>query len=119
MESLKDNCSCKCSKKLMTILGIVGILIVVISIILIIVFAPCTSNVKEELNKKSGVISDKMARKVMTPRAGYEDKMEALGLSYYDEPSNEWSSCETDSYWNEEGAIEISAEAEKEILEAT
>ena len=47
------------------------------------------------------------------PRPGYELKVETLGLLYHDEPSIEWSSCEEDAYWNEEGAIEISIDAEK------
>jgi glutathionylspermidine synthase len=40
-------------------------------------------------------------------------------LTWHDEPSTEWSSCEEDPYWGEEGAIMITGEAEKEILEAT
>ena len=31
----------------------------------------------------------------------------------------EWSSCEGDAYWNEEGKVELSAQAEKELLETS
>jgi len=55
----------------------------------------------------------------MTPRMDYAEKVEKYYLTYHDEPTIEWSYCEDDAYWNEEGAVMISSEAEIEILEAT
>lgn len=40
-------------------------------------------------------------------------------LWYHNEPTIEWTTCDQEPYWNERGMIEISLEAEKEILEAT
>lgn len=40
-------------------------------------------------------------------------------MYYHDEPTIEWTSCDADRYWNEQGMIEISGKAEKQILEAT
>lgn len=40
-------------------------------------------------------------------------------LTYYDEPAIDWGPCDSDAYWNDEGAMEITADAEVEILEAT
>lgn len=45
--------------------------------------------------------------------------MEYLSIYYHDEVAYEWSDCESDLYWGEEGAIQISQKAEKELLEAT
>jgi len=55
----------------------------------------------------------------MIPRKDFGDKVENLKLTFHDEPTIEWSFCEIDSYWNEEGAAVISRKAEIEILEAT
>ena len=55
----------------------------------------------------------------MTPRPDYMSKVEALGLSYHDEPSLSWSTCEEQAYWDEQAAIEISPEHEKKLLKAT
>lgn len=60
-----------------------------------------------------------MARKVVTPRKDFQLKLLQYNLFYYDEFALDWSSCEHDTYWNEEGAAEISAEGEKVLLEAT
>lgn len=40
-------------------------------------------------------------------------------MYYATDDALDWSSCEGDSYWNEEGQVEISAKAEKELLEAS
>lgn len=42
-----------------------------------------------------------------------------MNLTYHDEPSLEWNDCEMDAYWNENGAVEITSEAELELLVAT
>lgn len=41
------------------------------------------------------------------------------GVMYLDERSSQWSNCEFDNYWNEEGQVELSQKADKEMLEAT
>lgn len=37
----------------------------------------------------------------MDARPGYDYKVEELGLTWYDEPAIEWSTCEDTPYWNE------------------
>lgn len=84
------------------------LLLVVITIIIIAVAFPCSSDIKQELNSKPGCINDHFCRQVIEPRSGYESRVEDLNLTFHDEPSIEWSDCEEDAYWNEEGAIMIS-----------
>ena len=55
----------------------------------------------------------------MKPRKDFAQKVESLKLTFHDEPTIEWSYCESDAYWNEEGAAVISSKAEIEIIEAT
>jgi len=49
-----------------------------------------------------------MARKVVKPRSDMEEQVMKHNVAYYDEVSIEWSECEVDTYWNEEGELEIS-----------
>lgn len=71
------------------------------------------------MNKQSGEISARMKRVVLPQRPNFESRLEERNLSYADEPGVEWSECEEDAYWGDEGAIEITAEAELQLMEAT
>lgn len=96
------------------------ILIIVIIVVVTIVASACDGNkVRDSLNKEQGVMSPDFARKTITPRPDYQAKVEALGLTYHDEPSLMWSKCELEEYWDEKGAIEITPKAENELILAT
>jgi len=41
------------------------------------------------------------------------EKLEKVGLSYFDDPAIEWNYCETDPYFNDNAEIYISKIAEK------
>lgn len=71
------------------------------------------------LNSKPGRINGDFKRVLLTPRPDYQTKVEAQGLLYHDEPAIEWSSCDVQGYWEEDAAIQISAEQETELLVAT
>ena len=99
--------------RILAIFAIVFVLVLILIIVLVVTLAPCTSTAKEAANAKSGKISDYMERVVVEPRSNYESKLENLGLMYHDEPTIEWSICDEDRYWNEEGMIRIKGRAEK------
>ena len=71
------------------------------------------------MDKQPGFVSSDFKRVVIKPRVNYQSRVESRGLTYHDEPSLSFSPCEELSYWNEEGAIELSDKAEKELMEAT
>ena len=57
-----------------------------------------------------------MCRKACTPRPGWISKVKADGLSFYNLEGLKWlpnQSTEADYYWNEEGCVQITHEAEK------
>lgn len=60
-----------------------------------------------------------MERLVIRPRPDYWRELESQGVYYYEEKAIEWSRCEHDTYWNEEGMLRISQKAEKMIMEAS
>lgn len=60
-----------------------------------------------------------MKRVVITPRPDLEARALWSTVSYADEPAIQWSACEYDNYWNEEGQVVISQDAEKKMLEAS
>lgn len=66
-------------------------------------------------NKLPGNFSDHLKRVVVEPRPNWQEKVKADGLSFYDLPGVKWASASpiVDSYWTEEGALEISSVAEK------
>lgn len=93
------------------------------STILIIVLAvtlACKERaIRDVLNKQNGYISDGMKRVVITPRQNMEQKAIDKKISYAYEDSIWWSDCEYDEYWNEEGKVHLSAEADQMLMEAT
>ena len=72
----------------------------------------CDKTIIAGLNKQPGTIGPGFKRVVIKPRPNYQERVEALGLTYHDEPALEFSQCEEQAYWNEEGAIALSAKAE-------
>ena len=108
----------KCNKYLLAVVIVFSLMIISSIIVTHTVFA-CNTGARSNANKQSGHISDHFKRVVVEPRIDYKKRVEALGLSFHDEPSIEWSQCEEEAYWNEEGIIQISAQAEQEIMEAT
>lgn len=40
-------------------------------------------------------------------------------MFYFDDPAINWTSCEKDSYWHETAMVQISPQAEQELLSAT
>jgi glutathionylspermidine synthase len=60
-----------------------------------------------------------MKRVVVKPREDLEEKALWNKVLYVEERGIEWSDCEWDNYWNEEGKVVISQKAEKQFLEAT
>jgi len=102
-------------------MGIAGgccTLLLIITLIVVLTQL-CYTSIRDGLNKKNGIISPHLRRKAILPRPGFQDTVFKQTLTYHDEPTIEWSYCETDAYWNEEGAAIISSDAEIEILEAT
>ena len=75
--------------------------------------------IRDELNKQPGFISEHMSRKVITPRVDLEQNVLRNSITYFQEGGTQWSDCEWDIYWNEEGKVDISQKAEKELMEAT
>lgn len=59
-----------------------------------------------------------MSRVVITPRSDRRAKIEKYKIFYGDDPALDWGWCEYDTYWNERGKIDLSAEAEQELMEA-
>ena len=69
-----------------------------------------------------GTVSDNMRRVNVKPRENWKKLLRDDGFDYYDLPGLKWTRgqiASPDEYWTEEGAIEISQAAEKELLEAT
>ena len=65
-------------------------------------------------------MSEDLRRVVETPRTNWKRKVVSDGLSYYNLDGIRWSQdTECNTYWNEEGSVQISLKAEKEIIEAT
>ena len=61
-----------------------------------------------------------MSRVVESPRNDFERKVKDDGLCFCDLEGLKWENLGyTDNYWTEEGAVEITAKAEREIVEAT
>lgn len=60
-----------------------------------------------------------MTRRVITPRADLQEKALWTTVLYVEEDALRWSECEYDWYWNEEGQVELSQTADKELMEAT
>ena len=70
------------------------IFLILLTIILILVNRCSFSNIRENLNKKSGVISTEFQRVSITPRKDRAERLEKVGLDYYDDPAIEWNHCE-------------------------
>lgn len=66
-----------------------------------------------------GIVSEHLRRDTVTARPDYQQQLLKHEFTYYDEATIEWSNCESQPYWNDEGMVTLSAEAEKEIMEAT
>jgi glutathionylspermidine synthase len=61
-----------------------------------------------------------MKRVIETPRIDYKSKVENDGLNFHDLEGLQWAWNEKpDNYWTEEGSVEITMEAEKQLIEAT
>ena len=95
------------------------VLVIVVVIIIVAAGGACEPTIMVGLNKQPGQISKNLKRVVIEPRSNYMQEVEALGLTYHDEPSLEFSSCEEQAYYSESAAIEMTDEAEREIMEAT
>lgn len=74
--------------------------------------------VQPELNMQSGYISKDMRRQVITPTSQRYYNCYKNNISYCDDNALQWSKCEAQSYWNEEGMVVISQKAENELLQA-
>lgn len=60
-----------------------------------------------------GEISEDLSRIRINPRPYFRSQLQKEKLFYYDDPALMWSSCEYDTYWNEEAMAMISNKAEK------
>ena len=60
-----------------------------------------------------------MERKVIVPRPDLQEKALWDKVLYVEENALQWSECEYDWYWNEEGQVVLSQDADKQMLEAT
>ena len=69
---------------------------------------PCNNKVRDELNLRSGIVSEHLTRQIITPRADYETVLQKQFMWYYNEPALNWTECEQDPYWSETGMAEIS-----------
>lgn len=56
---------------------------------------------------------------MIKPRPDYQAKLEKHKVFYGDENALQWGWCEFDTYWNEEGKVEISDSAEAQLMEAS
>ena len=63
----------------------------------------CANNyVRPELNKANGFINDNLSRRVIEQRDDFDDIVfKEQKLFYYNEVALNWSTCESDQYWNE------------------
>ena len=56
---------------------------------------------------------------MVSPRIDYDVDCLKYNVSYFDEEAIEFSDCEWETYWNENGEVVLSQKAEKILLEAT
>ena len=64
---------------------------------------------RNEYNKMPGFISSEMSRVVVTPNSGMYTRILKNNMQLIaEEDAIQWSDCEWDVYWNEEGKIVIS-----------
>ena len=96
----------KLKKKLSTFASVV-LFVVIVGGALNYLMRCNTRKVRNELNKESGFISDNMKRVVITPRKNLEESTLWNKLLYAEEDAIEWSECEYDTYWNEEGKVAL------------
>jgi glutathionylspermidine synthase len=54
---------------------------------------------------------------VISPRSDYPEQLEKYNFFYHNDDALEWSKCITDPYWGDAGQVEISKEAEVEIMQ--
>lgn len=64
-------------------------------------------------------MNTEMQRVQINPRPDKEQKLQKYKIFYGDEKALEWSKCESDVYWGENSRIEMSADAEKMLMEAS
>lgn len=90
-------------------------------IVLTIMFSiSCSPHaIRDSMNKENGFVSDDFKRVSITPTNNRLAHCEKFKLMYCDEPALQWGTCESDTYWNEEGMVLLSAKAENELLEAS
>lgn len=88
----------------------------VISIIVASSF--CSDEVLVKLDQQPGFINENLSRKVVTPRPDFDEKVIKQNLWFYNEKSINWTHCLNQQYWSETYVAEISAQGEKELLEA-
>jgi len=60
-----------------------------------------------------------MKRVVVKPRESYDEILDSQNLWNHNEAALNWTSCEKQPYWNEEGMVELSKKAEAEMMSAT
>ena len=71
------------------------------------------------MDSLNGYISNDFSRTLVKPREDFRDQLDKYKIHYYDETGFQWSMCEEEAYWSEEGKADISAKAEKVLMEAT
>ena len=64
------------------------------------------------MNSLNGFISQDFSRVLITPRDDFRAQLDKYKIYYYDETGFQWSMCEEETYWNEEGKADISANSE-------
>lgn len=76
------------------------------------------SGYKAAANALNGNYSPDFQRRLITPRPDRLQQLNKYNMYYGDDIALEWSGCENDVYWHEEGMASISSKAEAEILKA-
>ena len=86
-----------------------GCLAVASIVIVLVLTLGCKDRaLRDELNLQNGLISRHFSRQQITPRANLADNPVMSQLLYMEEQSLQWSECEFDTYWNEEGKVSLS-----------
>ena len=75
-----------------------------------------TDAIRTKLNGENGFISDDLSRITVTPTAQRLENCNKNNITYCDDNALQWSRCESDTYWNEEGMAVISEESEMNLL---
>ena len=74
----------------------------------LIMFSCDPNAVRTKLNKMPGVLNENLERRVIANVPGRDGRLYNNKIFYGDDPSLDWSSCESDLYWNEQGMVILS-----------